>query len=242
MLQACRAGDLPQPQQIYQAHNFQPGAKLDWMENDNRLTTVFKLFITAIIHEHAPILRYLLFMHPEEDLTYELVVQGIVDHPNLEIMELVCAHQPGIVNLGYGHIRTFLTEACQGGGTYKSPPSNKTLPLIHYLLDNGADPREGSWRGCGALHVALEFSQPLEIIDKIVKKGETVDSLIFSEAIMNRRIDALELFFEKATFHCLTDEMLCRARKSKDKEVRSVVRAGVVKLKKGQPKWWQIWK
>ena len=114
MLQAFRAGDLPQLQQIYQAHNIQPGAKLDWMENDDRLTTVFKLFITAIIHENAPILRYLLFMHPEEDLTYELVVQGIVDHPNLEIMELVCAHQPGIVNLGYGHTRTFLTEACQG--------------------------------------------------------------------------------------------------------------------------------
>lgn len=47
---------------------------------------------------------------------------------------------------------------------------------------------------------------------------------------------------EKATFHCSTDEMLDDARKSKDKEVKSVVKAGVAKLKKGQPKWWQIWK
>lgn len=233
MLQACQTGDLSQLQQIYQAHNIQPGAKLDWMENDSRPTTVFKLFVTAIIHEHVRIVSYLLSMHPERDLNYELVAQAIIDHPNLEIMELVRAHQPDIVNLGWLHIRTFLTEACRVGG-------DKTLPLIHYLLDNGADPQEGSWRDCGALHAALEFSRPLEIIDKMVEKGGTVDSLIFSQAVMARRVDALELFFEKATFRCSTDEMIDVAQKSKDKEVKSVVKPGVAKLRKreqGKPKW-----
>lgn len=146
MLQACRAGDLSQLQQIYEAHNIQPGAKLDWMENDDRLTTVFKLFITAIFHEHAPILRYLLFLHPEGDLIYKLVVQGIVNHPNLEIMELVCAHQPGIVDLGYGHTRTFLTEACQGDGTYVSSQrlyssgdlGSRSPPPQHFSTSSGS--------------------------------------------------------------------------------------------------------
>jgi len=62
---------------------------------------------------------------------------------------------------------------------------------------------------------------------------------------MARRVDALELFFEKATFRCSTDEMIDVARKSKDKEVKSVVKAGVAKLRKreqGKPRWWQIWK
>lgn len=114
MPQACRTGGLPQLQQIYQAHNIQPRAKLDWMEKDDRPSTTFKLFITAIIHEHVTIVHYLLFMHPEKDLCYELVARTIINHPNMEIMEFVHAHQPDIVNLEFNHIQTFLTEACRG--------------------------------------------------------------------------------------------------------------------------------
>lgn len=106
-------------------------------------------------------------------------------------MELLRAHSRGFVNLEINHLRTFLTEECRGDWMYDSPASDKTLPLKHYLLDNESGPREGSWRGCGALHVMLEFSQPLEIIDKMVEKGGTVKLLIISEAIMTRRVDVL---------------------------------------------------
>lgn len=64
-----------------------------------------------------------------------------------------------------------------------------------YLLENGADPREGSWAGCGALYAVLQFSQPLEIIVKMVEKGGTVNSLVFSKAITKQRLDALGFFF-----------------------------------------------
>lgn len=137
---------------------------------------------------------------------------------------------------------TFLTDACRGDGAYDRPPSNKTLPLIHYLLDNGADPRRGSWRDeVGALDPALAFSRPLEILDKMIGKGATVNRIVFVEAVRHQRIDALELFFEKATFCCTTHEMLCCTRDTKDKATKAAVKAGVAKLK-GYPKWWEIWK
>ena len=48
-----------------------------------------------------------------------------------------------------------------------------TVPLIHYLLDNGADSQIGCFAECGALYAALESSQLLEIIVKIMiqKRG-----------------------------------------------------------------------
>lgn len=243
MLQACRTGDLPQLQQIYQTHNIQPGAKLDWMEKDDRPSTLFRLFITVIIHENVAILRYLLTMHPQYDLSYEIVAKAIIDHPNMEIVELLHAHQPDIVNLEFNFLQTFLTEACRGGQGHESHTSNMTLPLIHYLLDNGANPREGCFAGCGALYAALDSSQPLEIIVKMVKKGGKVNCLVFSKAMKKKRLDALEFFFEKANFDDYSiNEILEDAQKSEDKEVMSVVKAGVVKLKKRQSKWWQFWK
>lgn len=101
------------------------------MENDDSPTTLFKLYVTAIIHGHTLIVRYLFFMHPEENLCYKLVAQTIIGHPNMEVMKIIHAHQPNIVTLEFNHLQTFLTEACRG-----APVSNKTLPLIHYLLDN----------------------------------------------------------------------------------------------------------
>lgn len=89
--------------------------------------------------------QYLLSMHPGYNLCSPLVIQIIVDHPNLKITELIYStNQPS-------SDCTFLTDACQVGGIYGYPPSNTTLPLIHYLLDNRTGPQQGSWRDCGAL-------------------------------------------------------------------------------------------
>lgn len=175
----------------------------------------------------------------------EEIAQAIISHPNLEIMELVRSHTPSTANYEISHLQTFLTEACRGDwGDDGSHARNidETLPLIHCLLDNGAEPREGSWRGCGALYAALEFSWPLEIIDKMVQKGGEVNLLIFLEAVIMRWVDALLLFFDKAMFDISIEKMLDIAQESEDKEIMSVVNAGVAKLKQQQPKWWQFWR
>ena len=242
MLQACWAGDLSWLQQLYQTLNIQPEAKLDWMEKAHMSHTVFELFMTTIIHEHVPILCYLLTMHPQMELDYEKVARAIVDHPNLEIMKIIHAHHPNIVNLEFNTIETFLTEACCGGQRHK-PYTNMTVPLVHYLLDHGADPIEGCFAGCGALYPALESSLPLEIIVKMVQKGGVVNRPVLTMAMKKKRLDALEFFVQKAGFSChySIDQILEDARKSEDKEVMSVVTAGVPTLKKRQSRWWQFW-
>ena len=114
MLQACWAGDLSWLQQLYQTLNFQPEAKLDWMEKAHMSHTVFELFMTTIIHEHVPILCYFLTMHPQTDLDYEFIARAIIDHPNLEIMKFLHAHHPSFINLDFSPLQTFLTKPVVG--------------------------------------------------------------------------------------------------------------------------------
>lgn len=102
--------------------------------------------------------------------------------------------QSDIVNLGFNFLQAFLTETCHRGQRYKSRTSNATLPLIHYLLDNGADPREGCW-ACGALYAALAFSHSLEIIFRIIKEEGKVDRLASLCAIGMKCLDTLEFSF-----------------------------------------------
>jgi len=83
----------------------------------------------------------------------------------------------------------------------------------------------------------------IEIIVKMVKKGRKVNCLVFLRDMKEKSLDALEFFFEKATLedHSI-DRILEDAQKPEIKEVMSVVKAGVVKRKKRQAKWWQFWK
>lgn len=121
-------------------------------------------------------------MHPEGNIGCDQTVRTIIDYPNIEILKLLQAHTPNIVNHEFNPLQTFLTETCRGDWQYGSPANDKTLPLMHYLLENGADPKEGSWNGCGALYSALGFSWPLEIMDKMIHKGAVVGILVFDEA------------------------------------------------------------
>jgi len=84
------------------------------MEKDDGPSILSRLFVTAIIHEHVPMLRYLLIMHSQKDLSNDVIAQAIIDHLNMEIVELLHARQLNIVNFEFDYLRTFLTEACHG--------------------------------------------------------------------------------------------------------------------------------
>lgn len=73
-------------------------------------------------------------------------------------------------------------------------------------------------------------------MDKMIDKRPVVGRLVFDEAIRKKRLDALQLFLERAMFALSVEEMLQQAWESEDKEIMSVVEAGVAKLK-----WWQFW-
>lgn len=206
-------------------------------ETEDGPPPTYELITAAIIQEYVPIVVYLLSMHPEGNIGCDQIVRTIIDYPNIEILKFLQSHTPSIVNFEFNPLQTFLTEACRGDWQYGSPASDKTLPLIHYLLDNGADPKEGSWNGYGALYSALGT------MNKMIHKGAVVGILVFDEAIRKQRLDSLQLFFEKATFSLPIEEMLEQARNSGSKEIMSLVKAGAAELKKRkQPKWWQFWK
>lgn len=168
MLKAGKIGDHPALQYLYQAYGAQQESRLIWssFETEDGPPPTYELITAAIIQEYVPIVAYFLSMHPEGNIGCDQIVWTIIDYPNIKILKLFQSHTPGIVNFEFNPSQTFLTEACRGDWQYDSPTSDMTLALTHYLLDNRADPREGSWNGCGALYSALEFSRPLDIYEQ----------------------------------------------------------------------------
>lgn len=84
-------------------------------------------------------------------------------------------------------MNTILTDACRGGP--------ECLPLIHYLLDNGADTEIGWFAGRGALYTTVLHSQPIEVIEIFIDKSSYGVMSEIHEAITQQRPDALRLFF-----------------------------------------------
>ncbi|BCS21587.1 uncharacterized protein APUU_22019A [Aspergillus puulaauensis] len=243
ILQACRAGDLAQLQQILKDYSIKPSTSASWGRDLNGPPNTRMLLEEAVSHQHASIVRFLLSIDPSNDIDSKDIGRSLVESQNLEILELIRARAPDIVNVDLSHFDTFLSAACQVGGTWDNPPGDESLPLVHYLLDNGADPNEGGFGGCGSIPAAIEFSRPLEIIDKMVEKGGVVNLLVFSSAVRARRIDALHLFFDKAPFSVSIDDMLKRARESEDKQIMAIAERGVAKVRKRhyrrKSKWWK---
>ena len=81
--------------------------------------------------------------------------------------------------------RSFLTEACKR-------PAEKMVPIIHVLLDNGADVHDGFGPGGGALYAALLGSPLREIIERIVENGGYISWRVLSTAIGEERLDVLQ--------------------------------------------------
>lgn len=234
ILQACRIGDLARLLKLFQDHNTRPEPRASWREDPHGPPNTRILLDQAVAYQHAHIVRYILSTDPSENLATRSTVRALVETQNLEIAELLRARAPEIVNMELSHFDTFLSAACRGGDRFNHDnlPGDDSLHLIHYLLDNGADPSEGSWSGCSSIPVAIDFSRPLEIIDKMIEKGGVVNLLVFSSALRRRRMDALQLFFDKAAFSVSIDDMLKRARESEDEEIMAIVERGVVKVRK----------
>lgn len=245
ILQACRTGDLARLIQLFQDHNTRPEPRASWREDPNGPPNTRILLDQAVVYQHAHIVRYLLSISPfEKKLATKSTVRALVETQNLEIAEVLRTRAPEIVNMELGHFDTFLSAACRGGDgcNHDNLPGDDSLPLIHYLLDNGADPSEGSWGGCGSIPAAIDFARPLEVIEKMIEKGGVVNLLAFSSAVRNRRIDALQLFFDKAPFSVSVDDMLKRAAESEDKEIMDIVERGAVKVGKRRYRRKSVWR
>lgn len=247
LLNACTTGNLQTLQSHFSSQNIQPGSKVLWLETEESPPPTWKLVTVAISHANVAVISYLLSIYTVGDISCEEIASALIQHSNLEIMSLLYNHSPEIVNLEMDPHRTFLTEACRG----PQDSAISILPLLHYLLDNGADPREGGLGASGALLPALESKQPLEIIEKMLRCGASVNILVFRTAARMKRVDALRSFFEAGRFSSvlLPGKMLEIARESKDAEIISVVEEGSLEMEKSNQgvggrskRWWEVWK
>ncbi|CAI7580886.1 unnamed protein product [Penicillium pancosmium] len=223
LLNACTTGNLETLQSHFLSQNIQPGSKVLWRETDQSPPPTWTLLTAAINHDQATVVSYLLSIYTVGDISCEQIASAIIHHPNLEIMQFLYSHSPDIVNLEMDPHRTFLTEACRGpqGSVSSDSKQESALLLLHFLLDHGADPREGGLGASGALLPALESAQPLEIIEKILRM---------------ERADALRSFFGKGLFSSVlsSGKMLEIARESKDAEMISLVEEGCLEMEKSQ--------
>ena len=78
--------------------------------------------------------------------------------------------------------------ACRDGG------ANPLLPT--FLLENGADPNGGMGL-TGPLVFAVQYRQPLSVIEKMVEFGGRVSTAHISVAIRERRFDVARYFLGK---------------------------------------------
>lgn len=112
MLKACEAGNLPALQYLFQLYDIKQGSQPAWEEREESPPRTWKMVETAIINGQVPIVAYILSVYSAGPIECEPVVRAIIDHPCMEIMKLVHQNSPGIVNLEFDMMQTFLSSAC----------------------------------------------------------------------------------------------------------------------------------
>ena len=208
MMAACKSGDVPRLQQLLSATGVHHG-KLE-REQTSGLPEPLPMIMTAVEQKQSAVVSLLLDTYPRVSVEHTSLLDLAFANPDLATFKLLFAKSPGIpgiVDFEFEHLHTTsLMEACRSG--------NPVLP--DFLLDHGADPEEGGFPGMGPLYYAVLFSQPIELIAKMIEQGAVVRSAVMREAIRKERPELLSFFFR----HCWLkspDEALSYAHTHEDK-------------------------
>ncbi|KAJ5370522.1 uncharacterized protein N7496_006614 [Penicillium cataractarum] len=225
LLTTCAAGNLQTIQSYFTTYNTLPGSQVLWLEMDKSPPSTWKLVTAAITHENVAVITYLLSIYTVGDISYEEIASALIQHPNLGIISLLYAHSPEIVNLEIDPHRTLLTETCRGC----RDSIKLTLPLLHFLLNHGADLYAGGVGASRGLLSAVESGQPWEVIGKMSECGASVNVLVFWAAARVERVDGSRGFFEigRLSGVLLAGSMVEIAKGIGDEEVRAVVEGGI---------------
>lgn len=95
---------------------------------------------------------------------------------------------------------------------------SKMFPLIHHLLDNDTSPVKHVYDGFhedSALLPAVQSSLPIDIIEKMIRRGAVVGVEEFGEAVGGKRVDVLRLFMEKGVFGGVSYTRLCNVARER---------------------------
>lgn len=236
MQKACTAGDLLTLQDLLR-------------DNHQQNPNIHGLLTTAITSQNTAIVAYLLSTYPNISLSQHIdIVQYVLSSSDISILQILLAHDPNFasISLDYG-MRCFLTEACF------CPPA-RIEPLIHVLLDTGADVNDGLGPGGGALLASLEGGQSKDIVLKIVKKGGEVSNRVIYAAAKKSRVDVLPLLLRVGGGRIKREELERWAKESENEGVKTLVEEYIGSVIKGITEyekeneaevkegrgWWQI--
>ncbi|KAK3938221.1 hypothetical protein QBC46DRAFT_390685 [Diplogelasinospora grovesii] len=224
------------------------------MTEPHKIPLTGALIARAVAAKQVDIVKFILHIYPSFSLSQALsIVNALLDNPDPAVLQVLCDHDPAFSSFSIDyHFQSFFTEACRR-------PPEKIVPVLHVLLDNGADLWDGFGPGAGALWAALEGGQPIEIIDKIVNKagGEMISRRNVSLAIQLGRADVVQLLLLKN--HKLirpgalnAEKVLEDAQKTANQKIITMVQTWMLKRKveekrtgdaKGSTKkrWWKLW-
>lgn len=188
ILNACSSGDIARLKRLLEDIGPQPGSDCVGRQCQKVVNTaaVHELLAKAVSSKQAATTAYLLKTYPWVTLCQAFeVVQAVLDNPDADTLRPLCAHDKSFASFSIDyHMQCFITEAC-------ARPPEQIVPVLHVLLDCGADVNDGWGPGGGALYAAILGSQPAEIIDKIFKNGGMISTSVIYAAVKNERLDVL---------------------------------------------------
>jgi hypothetical protein len=239
MLDACSSGDMATLQRLFAEKGIQPGSKPIYgvyhdpkfypqgppatATVESEIPSTWELLARAVAAKHVAIVKFILQTYPSFSLNQAPgVVHAVLDNPDPAVLQVLLDHEPGFASYSVDSgMRCFLTDAC-------ARPPETIVPVLHVLLDNGADVNDGWGPGGGALFAAVLGGQPLEIIAKIVDKGGRISTGCILSAIRRGRADVVELLLNhkrNGLAGKAGEDIRDAAQKSADKNIISVVQA-----------------
>lgn len=247
MLDACSAGNLPKLEKLLDGTELSRGLGVEVrcyiLESEQ--PTIYELLLTAIKSRRTTVVTFLLERYPDFPLSQLTeLFHAILDNADTDTLRACLVHQPrwATSSVDYG-MRCFITDAC-------ARPPDRIVPILHLLIDYGADLNDGWGPGGGALYAALIGSQPGEIIEKMVQKGGDVSPTIIHTAIKKERLDVLPSLLRDRQVQLITSADLMEWTKDTENEkVISLVESFITKREaekakraKRAERWWQVWK
>ncbi|KAJ2985384.1 hypothetical protein NUW58_g5559 [Xylaria curta] len=254
MLDACSSGDVGLLGQLFVKHGIRQGSKSVSVKSATAssfgtapeeiaqptLLPTHELLERAVVARQVDIVQFILSTYPSLSLNgvHEAFVRAVLKNPDAEVLRLLCNRDRTFANFSMDcGLRTFLTDAC-------ALPPPQAVPILHVLLDNGANVHDGWGPGGGALYAAIIGQQPREIVEKILSKMDNVSSRAIVPAIRQGDVDIVGALLEHD--HCRSSfdvkECIKEAKKRGDKSIMQLVelwaRSRPETEKKPSKKWW----
>jgi len=224
ILEACGAGDIISLERLFRASGISAGyppisrqydastvpTTISDSQGPITLPQTYEMLTAAIQGRQGATIKYLFTIFPDARIQ-EPELKACIETKDLVIFKLLADHAMDIsevIDREFDDRSTSLSIACLG----------EKPDIALFLLDNGADPNEGSpLQGIGGpLANAIE-EQPVQLIQKLVEKGAVIEDRHLYAAVQKGRADVVKVLAQEGGLDLKTS--LEEAKKIGSKEI-----------------------